>query len=177
MSREQNSHHVLSPPVFLLVLLFGSSLVRGQSPNQPPVPQDVDVVRVSTSLVTVPVSVMDRQGRFVPDLVQTQFHLFENGVEQEIAFFENAQKPFTVALLLDTSDSARFKLAEIQEAAIGFIEQLRPDDRVLVVWTGKRTSVCAGKYSDTRNKKNTPEPDRKFLHRWGIFILRPAGSL
>ena len=150
MSREQNPHHVFSPPVFLLVLLFGSSLVSGQSPNQPPVPPDIDVVRVSTSLVTVPVSVMDRQGRFVPDLGQTQFHLFENGVEQEIAFFENAQKPFTVALLLDTSDSARFKLAEIQEAAIGFIEQLRPDDRVLVVTFDKEVRVLTEATGDRR---------------------------
>lgn len=92
-----------------------------------------DVVRIDTAFVTVPVSVVDRQGRFVPDLQQKDFHVFENGVEQPIAYFEPTEKPFTVALLLDTSASTRFHLWEIREAAIAFAKQLRPQDRVLVV--------------------------------------------
>jgi VWFA-related protein len=92
-----------------------------------------DVVRIDTAFVTVPVSVLDRQGRFVPDLQQKDFRVFENGVEQPIAYFEPTEKPFTVALLLDTSASTRFHLSEIKEAAIAFAKQLRPQDRVLVV--------------------------------------------
>jgi VWFA-related protein len=92
-----------------------------------------DVVRIDTAFVTVPVSVLDRQGRFVPDLNKKDFRVFENGVEQPIAFFEPTEKPFTVALLLDTSASTRFRLWEIKEAAIAFAKQLRPQDRVLVV--------------------------------------------
>jgi VWFA-related protein len=91
------------------------------------------VVRVNTSLVTVPVSVLDRQGRFVPNLRREDFTVFENGVEQSIAYFEPAEKPFTVALLLDTSASTHFHLSEIKEAAIAFAKQLRPQDRVLIV--------------------------------------------
>jgi len=92
-----------------------------------------DVVRVNTSLVTVPVSVLDRQGRFIPNLQREDFRVFENGVEQSIAYFEPAEKPFTVALLLDTSASTHFHLNEIREAAITFAKQLRPQDRVLIV--------------------------------------------
>ena len=92
-----------------------------------------DVVRIDTAFVTVPVSVLDRQGRFVPDLLQKDFRVFENGVEQPIAYFEPTEKPFTVALLLDMSASTRFHLWEIKEAAIAFAKQLRPQDRVLVV--------------------------------------------
>jgi len=92
-----------------------------------------DVVRINTAFVTVPVSVLDRQGRFVPNLDKKDFKVFENGVEQPIAFFEPTEKPFTVALLLDTSASTRFHLWEIKEAAIAFAKQLRPQDRVLVV--------------------------------------------
>ena len=92
-----------------------------------------DVVRIDTAFVTVPVSVLDRQGRFVPNLLQKDFRVFENGVEQPIAFFEPTEKPFTVALLLDTSASTRFHLWEIKEAAVAFAKQLRPQDRVLVV--------------------------------------------
>ena len=92
-----------------------------------------DVVRVNTSLVTVPVTVLDRQGHFIPDLQREDFHVFENGVEQPIAYWEPADKPFTVALLLDTSPSTQFHLWEIKEAAIAFAKQLRPQDRVLIV--------------------------------------------
>jgi len=92
-----------------------------------------DVVRINTTLVTVPVSVLDRQGRFIPGLKQQDFHLFEDSVEQSIAYFEPTEKPFTVALLLDTSSSTRFHLSDIKEAAIAFAKQLRPQDRVLVV--------------------------------------------
>ena len=101
-----------------------------------PGPEEVaegDVVRVNTSLVTVPVSVLDRQGRFIPDLQREDFRVFENGVEQSIAYWEPADKPFTVALLLDTSPSTAFHLWQIKEAAIAFAKQLRPQDRVLIV--------------------------------------------
>jgi VWFA-related protein len=101
-----------------------------------PGPEEVgegDVVRVDTTLVTVPVSVLDRQGRFVPNLRREDFSVLENGVEQPIAYFEPAEKPFTVALLLDTSASTHFHLSEIKEAAIAFAKQLRPQDRVLIV--------------------------------------------
>src|SRR5205807_870045 len=101
-----------------------------------PGPEEVgegDVVRVDTTLVTVPVSVLDRQGRFVPNLRREDFSVLENGVEQPIAYFEPAEKPFTVALLLDTSASTHFHLSEIKEAAIPSAKQLRPKDRVLIV--------------------------------------------
>jgi Ca-activated chloride channel homolog len=103
---------------------------------KPPGEEEVgegDVLRVETSLVTVPVSVLDRQGRFVPNLKREDFHVFENGVEQSIAYFEPAEKPFTVALVLDTSASTHFHLQDIREAAIAFAKQLRPQDRVLIV--------------------------------------------
>ena len=91
------------------------------------------MVRINTNFVTVPVSVLDRQGRFIPGLQREDFKVFENGVEQPIAFFEPTEKPFTVALVLDTSASTRFHLWQIKEAAIAFAKQLRPQDRVLVV--------------------------------------------
>jgi len=105
-------------------------------PAAQPTPEEVDendIVRVDTTLVTVPVSVLDHDGRFVPGLKREDFKLFENDQEQAIAYFEPAEKPFTVALLLDTSASTHFHLDEIKEAAIAFAKQLRPQDRVLIV--------------------------------------------
>ena len=115
---------------------LASPVVSTSDAVSDPGPEEVsegDVVRVETSLVSVPVSVLDRQGRFIPDLKREDFTVFENGVQQSIAYFEPADKPFTVALLLDTSPSTQFHLWQIKEAAIAFAKQLRPQDRVLVV--------------------------------------------
>ena len=109
-----------------------------------------DVVRIDTNLVTVPVSVLDRQGRFISDLRREQFTVFENGVEQKIAYFEPTDKPFTVALLLDTSGSTFFHLWEIKEAAISFAKQLRPQDRVLVVTFDNLVMLLTEATNDSR---------------------------
>ena len=75
-------------------------------------PEEVDagdVIRVNTTLVTIPVSVMDRDGKYIPNLSKNDFRLWEDGVEQDVAFFASAEKPFSVALVLDTSGSTRFR--------------------------------------------------------------------
>ncbi len=92
-----------------------------------------DVVRVDTSLVTVPVTVLDRNGKYIPYLRRTDFRLFEDGVEQKIAFFAAVDQPFTVVLLIDTSGSTETRLDEIQNAAISFVEKLKPVDSVMVM--------------------------------------------
>ena len=107
-----------------------------QADQTPTGPEEVDagdVIRVNTTLVTIPVSVMDRDGRYVPNLQKEEFRIWEDGVEQEVAFFQSVDKPFSVVLMLDTSPSTQFRLEDIQDAAITFVNQLRPDDKVMVV--------------------------------------------
>jgi Ca-activated chloride channel homolog len=102
---------------------------------------DGEVLRVDTTLVTVPVSAMGRDGRYITDLQKADFRLFENGVEQEIAYFAEVEKPFTVVLVLDTSASMWSKLGTIKDAAAAFVEQLRPDDQVAVISFGRGLKV------------------------------------
>lgn len=121
---------------------------NGSANSDPEEVGEGDVVRVSTTLVSIPVSVMDRNGRFIPDLRKEDFQIYEDGVQQDVAYFASVEKPFTVALVLDTSASTQFRLEEIQDAAIAFINQLRPDDRVLVVSFDERVRVLAEATSD-----------------------------
>ncbi|MFN2516665.1 MAG: VWA domain-containing protein [Pyrinomonadaceae bacterium] len=125
------------PPV-----LGGATRTTGSNPgSQSPVPVDNgsdevasgDVIKVNTTLVTLPVSVMDRDGRYVPNLRKEDFRLWEDGVEHNVAFFSSVDKPFSVVLMLDTSGSTRFRLEDIQDAAITFVNKLRQDDLVMVV--------------------------------------------
>ena len=120
-----------------------------------------DVVRIDTTLVSIPVSVMDRDGKYIPDLRKEDFRVWEDGVEQRVAYFASTEKPFTVALLLDTSGSTRFKLEEIQNAAIAFVEQLRADDRVMVVSFSDKIRILSQPTSDRyalRNAIRQTEP-------------------
>jgi Ca-activated chloride channel family protein len=106
---------------------------QDNSPNAPEEVDAGDIVKVNTTLVTIPVSVMDRDGRYVPNLRKEDFRIWEDGVEQQVGFFASVDKPFSVVLMLDTSPSTQFRLEDIQDAAISFVNQLRPDDKVMVV--------------------------------------------
>jgi Ca-activated chloride channel homolog len=94
---------------------------------------DDEVITVETDLVTLPVSVTDRDGRFVPDLKQRDFEIFEDGKLQKIEYFASVDQPFTVVLLIDVSNSTSFKIDEIRSAAIAFTRQLGSEDKLMVV--------------------------------------------
>jgi VWFA-related protein len=121
----------------------GVSAQKTQPPSQtatpapPPAASAADdgdeVERVSVHVVSLPVSVTDRDGRFVPDLRESDFRVSENGRDQSISYFASVEQPFTVMLLLDTSGSTSIRLHDIQTAAVDFVNQLRPQDRVLPV--------------------------------------------
>ncbi len=126
----------------------GSQSSSKPSGYEPEEVDDGDVVRVNTTLVSIPVTVMDRSGRFIPNLRQQDFRIFEDNVEQQVAYFASVEKPFTVALVIDTSASTRFRLEDIQDAAIAFVNQLRADDRVIVVSFDEEVRVLAQATND-----------------------------
>lgn len=123
----------------------GESAVRVEGPEEV---EAGDVIRVNTTLVTIPVSVMDRSGRYVPNLRKEDFRLWEDSVEQSVAFFSSVDKPFSLVLMIDTSGSTRLRLDDIQDAAITFVNQLRQDDRVMVVSFDDKVRVLSEFTSD-----------------------------
>lgn len=144
-------------PVLTGNISSGEAKTEPQSSRTPDGPVDIgegDTVRVDTTLVTIPVSVTDRTGRYIPNLTREDFRIFENGIEQKVAYFAPVEMPFTVALVIDTSNSTRFRLEEIQDAAIAFVNQLRPDDRVMVVSFAEHVHVLCEPTSDRSTLRN-----------------------
>ncbi len=101
--------------------------------RKPPKAVEDEVIKVDTELVEVPIVVTDRSGKPLLNLKQVNFTVLEDGKPQEISDFSATNAPFEVALLLDTSGSARADLPLIQRSAQIFINALRPGDRVSIV--------------------------------------------
>jgi len=107
------------------------------TPTPSETPQEVDddeVVRVESDLVTVNVSVVDRaSGRGMAGLTASDFHVYEDNVEQRVEHFESAEGPFDLLLLLDLSGSTARVTDTIRSAARRFVESTRARDRVAIV--------------------------------------------
>jgi len=122
--------------LLLIVSLLSTAVTRAQDPkpvNRPSPEQDVDTLKIDTNLVTVPVIASSRTGSYIADLKKEEFKLTEDGVAQEIAFLASVDAPFYVVLMLDTSNSTQEKLPLIQRAAIAFLDQIGPNDKVKVI--------------------------------------------
>lgn len=144
------------PPV------LGGAGVRSSTQTQPQAPlpgkktsDDDEVLKIETNLVTMPVSVLDREGRFISGLRQNDFKIFENGVEQKVGFFQTVEQPFTVILMLDVSPSTQWQIEEIQQAAITFIDQLRPEDKVLVIAFDEHVQILSRITNDRNQLRNS----------------------
>lgn len=148
---------------------------KATSKDEPVELGEGDILRVSTTLVTVPVSVLDRNGRYVPNLRKEDFRIYEDGAEQEVAYFASVEKPFTVALVIDTSGSTQNKLDDIQSAAISFVNQLRPEDSVMVVSFDDRVRLLCeptnDRYALERAIRKTTPGDGTKLYDAVDFVI------
>ena len=80
-------------------------------------------------------------GKFVTDLDQPDFSVFEDGVKQEVTFFSRRVQPIALSLLLDSSASMEDKLTTLQTAATNFVSRLKPTDVAQVVDFDSRVDI------------------------------------
>ncbi|HUS10230.1 MAG TPA: VWA domain-containing protein [Pyrinomonadaceae bacterium] len=147
--------YTLTCPMLTCLLLLSLTAVVEAQPSPTPLPapsqspagasqrqtggqgeeiSEGEVLRISANLVSVPVSVVNRDGRYVVDLLQRDFRVYEDGEEQTIIHFSNVDQPFSVVLLIDTSGSTTPFVDQIKAAAKAFVEQLRPADTVRPIY-------------------------------------------
>jgi Ca-activated chloride channel homolog len=82
-----------------------------------------------TRVVSVPTTVLDAQGRLVPDLEREDFTILDNGKPQEILLFQNEVQPFTVVVMLDFSASMTANLQLLKQATEQFLLRMLPEDK------------------------------------------------
>jgi Ca-activated chloride channel homolog len=138
--------------------IFGCLLFLGQAaaqtPQENPPHDSGTTLRVETTLVQIPVSITDSVNRFVLGLQKQDFHLFEDGVEQEIAHFSDEEAPLSVGLAFDESGSMDYKLQTAQVAANQFIKTMNKDDEALLVVFSDGAKVAVGFTSNAEEIEN-----------------------
>lgn len=104
-----------------------------QTPVQNPAPTD-ETIKINTDLVVLDVQVIRKKGGAVVSALRREdFQLFEDGVKQEIALFNQDRLPLSVLLLLDLSASVKPVIEEIRNGALQTLQYLKPEDEVAVV--------------------------------------------
>src|SRR5215475_3611591 len=123
-----------------------------QKPKPTPEPEE-EVIKFSTNLVAVPVSVTDAQGNPVRNLTVEDFQLEEDGVPQQLEpLGEPGKTPIELALLFDVSRSIRNRFDFERETAGRFLKEiLKPGDAVTVfsIGTAPKLSVQRTESADS----------------------------
>ncbi len=151
MIQASNSYPSLvrTPVCFVIALALVASLlfalpVRAQQ-------DDIEVVKVDTSVVQLNVGVVDKQGRPILNLARNDFVVFEDDVRQTILSFEPSTAPFSLVLILDMSGSTSSFRQMLKQSAFRFLDALSPDDRVAVVSFNDKVKLLAD-FTVDRNK-------------------------
>lgn len=100
-------------------------------------------IRSGVELVSLSVTATDGQAKYVTDLTEEEFEVYEDGAKQKLTFFSKIQQPISLALLLDTSASMDERMGVAQEAAVGFAKQLHKDDQAEVIHFDSQVRVLA----------------------------------
>jgi Ca-activated chloride channel family protein len=125
--RSHSTHPFLAAGIVAFVIALGAA-AEGQR------------FRGGVELVSLNVTVTDG-ARYVTDLEESDFEVFEDGVKQPLTFFSRVQQPIALAVLLDTSASMEGKLATAQEAAIGFARRLRKTDAMEIIEFNSQVNI------------------------------------
>jgi Ca-activated chloride channel family protein len=150
--------------VFLFSALVLSGAVIAAQQQEPAAPGgQTPTFRSGANLVALNVTVVDG-ARYVTGLKPTDFLVYEDGVKQDVRFFESSGVPVDLIVLLDTSSSMTDKMDAVHDAAIGFLKTLREGDRGAVV-----------AFNDTVNVLQPLTPDRGLLEK-AILSTRARGA-
>jgi Ca-activated chloride channel family protein len=126
---------------FALFVALVSLAAGAHAGGQAPARQDSQIFRANVDVVSLNVTAVDPQNRYVTDLDREDFSIFEDGTKQDLIFFNRTSLPIALSLLIDTSASMENRLQIAQEAAVGFARKLRTQDLAQVVDFDSRVEI------------------------------------
>jgi Ca-activated chloride channel family protein len=113
-----------------------------QTPSPTPTPaEDGDVLKVSSTLIPIPVSVVDANGRAVTNLTLSDFELRVDGKPVELSDLARSESPIRLAMLFDNSSSVLIAREFEKDAAIKFFRRvIRPDKDLAALYSVSTTT-------------------------------------
>jgi len=112
----------------------------------PPDTQKIEkgrVLKTSTEMTLVNVTVTDPIGRLVTGLDRENFRVFENGAEQEIVKFTSEDAPVSIGVIFDMSGSMTDKIDKSRLAAVQFFRTANPQDEFFLVNFNDRAQLVS----------------------------------
>jgi Ca-activated chloride channel family protein len=100
--------------------------------------------RTTIDIVSLNITVVDGASKYLTDLEQADFSVFEDGIRQDIIYFTRRAQPIALSLLLDSSASMEDKLQMLQVAATNFVKRMKPSDLAQVIDFDSRVSIRQG---------------------------------
>jgi VWFA-related protein len=128
---------------------FGWTVLATPTGSQEQKQEDRYQFRVTVDLISLNVTVTDARSRFVTELLQKDFAVYEDGISQEISIFSREDLPVRMVLLLDTSASMDERLGFAQEAAVNFVKTMKEDDLTEVMEFGSKQNILQPFTADT----------------------------
>jgi VWFA-related protein len=109
---------------------------KAAHPTPTPIPGDDDVVKVASTLVPIPVSVLDAGGRAITNLTLADFELRIDGKLAEISELSRSETPIRLAMLFDNSSSVLIAREFEKDAAIKFFRRvIRPQKDLAALYS------------------------------------------
>lgn len=99
----------------------------------PPSGRQSQVFRAAVDIVSLNITVVDCDSHYVTDLDQQAFTVFEDGVRQDVTFFNRRQQQIAMSMLLDSSASMEDKLQTLQAAAVNFVKRMKAADLAQII--------------------------------------------
>jgi Ca-activated chloride channel family protein len=155
-------HYRLKLSALGLLALTVAAQASQNPPPQPPPGQEPQVFRAGTQTeVPIYATVIDANGRLVPELQRSDFVVTDDGKPVELTQFSNASQPFTSVVMLDTSASMTNNLDLLNRAAEQFIIRLLPTDRAQVGAFNDKIQL-SGRFTNNRDELISALNDLQF---------------
>jgi VWFA-related protein len=133
----------LFPCIITVLASTNGAAIGPQTATQDSRPQS-PAFRAGVDVVSLSVTVMDGARRYVTDLESSEFVVYEDGIKQDITFFNRRQQPIALSLLLDSSASMEEQLATLQVTATNFVQRLKPNDLGQIIDFDSRVEIRQG---------------------------------
>ncbi len=124
-----------------------------------------ETIRIDTDLVVLNATVTNERGRFVANLKQSDFSVYEDGVKQQLEYFNTGDRePISLGIIFDTSGSMVDKIDGVRDAVEHFVKAVAPGDEIFLIQFSNRADLV----------QDFTDDKRRILS--AVDRLRPIGS-